>query len=637
MKMESIDLLRPETAMNNYRNQIKHTIDAYSVPHIVVGEALQNALDAVAIATTQKKILKGEISIEINFDSNTVIVKDNGIGFPNESGLLILGGTEKPKSSKTVAGMVGVGIKVVLYCTEFFSIKAKTDTECWTVEISGANRFKDDQSLQLNIPVPFSIDTSPLEKTGTNITYKFPGGENGMMNLFMEAVRNRIVETEVDADSGFPSIVKKSADSNQVVYLLASFLQRFSYVGDTLEPIGGRIGLNNTTIKVSLTSKNHGKDLGEFWSKRWGNEDTVEIEIKPQYLGVEQTIKLTKVQRPTIFKDNIGHGGTGLSRTSSGFNVTNYTTPQEYKNLLSNSRGEFPSKDILDRFERRLFPKINCIKLTIGRIPQLSQYLPNGSRRVLSANGVVTEHDLEITSGRNQQYVRCVDLVIDLDAELNYGKTQLTNGPLVGLVREFVNESYKRTIQYAAANFVGKIVEQTDDEPGDVFWARSDMSPRILDELCKQPRDENDVIALFVALVTSKKLYGYVIYGFSQSDKYDSRMVVLRECDRSDLLKNHTENDLRTVEFKLAVSSIIRDFNSENKDIKDIHLLVAWEKGELKDTRFSLEVIEYSTAFQYSPKKVFSGATHYLNDNRSGKQLQVLLLKDYIDKYHDKA
>ena len=139
-----IDLLRPNSAIDNYRNQIRHTIDAYSVPHVVVGEALQNALDAIAVATIDHGLRAGEISIDINFDTNTVSVSDNGVGFPNKSELLILGGSGKQRSSKTVAGMVGVGIKVVLHCAEHFAIRAKSKTEAWAVELSGAHRFKDD-------------------------------------------------------------------------------------------------------------------------------------------------------------------------------------------------------------------------------------------------------------------------------------------------------------------------------------------------------------------------------------------------------------------------------------------------------------------------------------------------------------
>ena len=34
---------------------------------------------------------------------------------------------------------------------------------------------------------------------------------------------------------------------------------------------------------------------------------------------------------------------------------------------------------------------------------------------------LATVHELDITSGRNQQYVRCIDLVMDLDAERLHG------------------------------------------------------------------------------------------------------------------------------------------------------------------------------------------------------------------------
>lgn len=45
-----IDLLNPSGSdfyRSNYLNQIQKTIDAYSVSAIVLGEALQNAIDAI--------------------------------------------------------------------------------------------------------------------------------------------------------------------------------------------------------------------------------------------------------------------------------------------------------------------------------------------------------------------------------------------------------------------------------------------------------------------------------------------------------------------------------------------------------------------------------------------------------------
>lgn len=115
----------------------------------------------------------------------------------------------------------------------------------------------------------------------------------------------------------------------------------------------------------------------------------------------------------------------------------------------------------------------------------------------------MTAHEIEFTRGQNQQYVRCFDLVIDVDAQLNYGKTHLTDRHLVGRINRFLDDAYGRTIQNAAAKFVGKILPPPDEH--DIFLQRPDLaSPNLV--MRKEPRDENDVIALFFELAGRRHL-----------------------------------------------------------------------------------------------------------------------------------
>ena len=626
---ESFDLLDPrEALLDQYRNQIRHTIDAYSPGHIVIAEAIQNALDAIAKQNTGN----GFIDIHIDYDTSTVTVSDNGVGFPNEPRLLILGGSDKKKSSRTTAGMVGVGIKVVLYCSSHFEIRSNTGSETWCVEVKDAFKYADDASLKLPIPMPFQKDLAPREEQGTTVRYKFPHSNDSSswrLRQFSDHIRSRLVDPQIGEEKGFVETLAKSKSKTVVADLFSFYLRRFTYAGDTLGPLGGRDGLTGTRVKLTITSSNTAEQMGEFWAGHWGDNKNETCEFEPSYLSVGETVNLTTVKRPGIYDENLGNGGQNLDRTASGFNVTNYSSNDDFKKLLKNKKGDLPGN--LENYEKKLFGVLNCVEVTIGRIPQFNDYLPHGSRRVLSANGVVTEHDIAITSGRNQQYVRCLDIVVDLDAQLNYGKTHIVNGHLVALAREFVNDAYLRTLQTAAARFVGKIAEDDDDEQEDVFWARADLSKITSVPIQKVPRDENDVIALFVSLLTANHINDYLIYGLSQQDRYDARMVIRRDCDATDLLENHVESDLRIVEFKCVATSIVKDFESDIKDPKELHLVIAWDAGTISGTRFSIENIVHSKAYASSPQKVFPGAGHYIHDNKTGRELQLVLLKPYIE------
>ena len=48
--MEDLDLLNPSDLREHYCHQLKQTISAYNPTQIVLGEALQNAIDAIVEA-----------------------------------------------------------------------------------------------------------------------------------------------------------------------------------------------------------------------------------------------------------------------------------------------------------------------------------------------------------------------------------------------------------------------------------------------------------------------------------------------------------------------------------------------------------------------------------------------------------
>ena len=90
-----LDLLCPrgaeEQLRQNYIHQLSQTITAYLPSYIFVGEALQNALDAIRDGGAGNH----RIEVRMDFDERTVSVRDSGPGFPDKPSLLFLGGGEK--------------------------------------------------------------------------------------------------------------------------------------------------------------------------------------------------------------------------------------------------------------------------------------------------------------------------------------------------------------------------------------------------------------------------------------------------------------------------------------------------------------------------------------------------------------
>ena len=627
--MDPLDLLNPSNLSEHYRHQLRQTINAYNPTQIVLGEALQNAIDAIVQVDDGAA---HEININLDLDQKSVTVTDTGIGFPNNPSLLFLGGGTKRSGSRKLFGLVGVGIKVVLFSSKEFRLRASSDQGAFRYEISDAYQFEKDPPPNLQAPSQFPDDASPLNN-GTEVYYCFPEHtEDNPVEQFIQNMYDQCLPRGNDYDFGktLKLAVKRGFYENRMAGLMAAFLRRYTYAGDVLNGLDKKQELLNTTIHVHVTCSNPSEGFGDKIGDLFDGKTQFSFELKPKYLLVSETCNWVPQQnRPGLFRESLGRGGTNLTRTWRGFNTCLYTDAEDYEKLLTDKNGEFPKvvKESIEEYRDRLFPRINGILLAIGQIPLLEEFLPGGSQRVISANGVVTTHEVGLTRGRTQQYARSFDLVIDVDAPLNYGKSQLTDTHLVSRIRRFVNATYATTIQTAASNWVGRVNPPDADDQYDFFLKRDDLGMPEL-AIKKASRDENDVIALFFELLGRGYIDGYQSFGLSQMDRYDGKFILRRSGDKTNPVIPADDRQLSAVEFKVTASSLIRDLECRAKDPRELKLVIAWDEGASNSDQFGFADIEHS---RYYPDNVYPSVTRYLQDTRSGSQIQVLLLKSVVD------
>ena len=630
----AFDLLNPATEFReNYLHQLKQTIVAYNPTQIVLGEALQNAIDAIVEADG----ISHEIIIDLDLDNKSVKVTDTGIGFPNDPKLLFLGGGTKRDGNPRLFGFVGVGIKVVLFSSKKFSIRAHSHDESFHYEISDAYQFDKEPPPNLPAPDQFCKDPSPLKK-GTEIYYQFPNQiARDPVEQFMQNMHAQCLPQGNDTGFGktLKSAVERGFYENRFSGLMEVFLRRYTYAGDVLNYLGRKKELTDTAIKINVTCSNPSGAFGDEIGDLFDGKTEFAFKINPRYLLVSDNLNWVPQQnRPGLYREALGRGGTNLTRTWKGFNFSSYFDTEDYEKLLTNKDGELPKtvRESIKEYREKLFPKINGILLTIGHIPLFEEYLPNGSQRVISVNGVTTTHAIDLTRGRNQAYVRCFDLVIDINAQLNYGKSQLTDSHLVHRIRRFVNDAYATTIQTAASNWVGRVKPPTEDEEPDFFLRRESLGiPNLA--VKKVPRDENDVIALFFELLGREYLIGYQNFGLSQVDRYDGRFLIKRSGEKENPIVPADDRQLSAIDFKVTAASLIQDLERESKDPRELKLVIAWNEGSSNSDQFGFADIEHSS---YHPDRVYPEVTRYLQNTRSGAQIQVLLLKSVVDNIREK-
>jgi hypothetical protein len=613
----AVDLLNPPDAFReNYLHQLQQTIDAYSIPLRVLGEPLQNAIDAAEETASEK----GHIRVSIDFDKSVISVADNGPGFPQNPSLLFLGGTGK--LGKPQRGRVGVGIKVTIYSSKHFTLRARTADGAWRIEIKGANKFQEIKQL----PIETTEDPKPLEQPGTLVEYALPPE-------LVRAMVSEIVQSSLPegSEGGFGKTIQlpKSPYPSAFAALLTAFLRRYTYLGDVLPLIDKKRVKKDLTVEIAIHCSDPASAFGPGVGALFGKPGTQAFTVPAAYLTAAETVTWAPkgFKKPEIYNDTLGDGGNKLERTD-GFNHLIITTPEEYKALLVNKRGRINTSH-LPEYEKLLFPKINGIVLTIGRIPDFDTYLPGGSARLISANGVVTAHDVNPVSGRNQEYVRCLDLTIDVDAELNYGKTQLTDMQLVNRIRRFVNDAYAAVLQNAAGNWVGKMPAPEEEEE-QIHVQRPELGVEALIQR-KEPACENDVIALFFELAGRGYFPDYQIFGLSSYDRYDGKAAILREADEPEKVFNpQDDSKLRNIEFKLHAGEVIRDFERGQKYANEIALVIAWQEGETDSKEYKIYDVQHSEAYKASPKRVFPRVTKYIYDAKQGTEVQIVLLQQVV-------
>ena len=161
----------------------------------------------------------------------------------------------------------------------------------------------------------------------------------------------------------------------------------------------------------------------------------------------------------------------------------------------------------------------------------------------------------------------------------------------------------------------------------------------------KEPGTEQDVVAIFHALLGAGLLRGYQILAvFGSSQKYDGVFKYSLPKEDGVLLgrtalglppesfgqKAAIEFPPSILEFKPLLHRLVVDFEEDNKTFEDITLAIAWDVGDANAFQGSSQY-RLETASEAGPAKQFFGETHLLSTTGIAKKIHVILLKHVID------
>src|SRR4029077_18795241 len=164
--------------------------------------------------------------------------------------------------------------------------------------------------------------------------------------------------------------------------------------------------------------------------------------------------------------------------------------------------------------------------------------------------------------------------------------------------------------------------------------------------LLSVPREEQDVIALFHELVGMHIIRGLRFYSTGYNTRYDS--LYTYKYDRTHMFDKEkcfwgvdpnvvpSESGALVLEYKYSFESLIRDFEKDEKNPKEISLLVCWELGP--DAKKMFELGSYMKGQEGGTRETF-GATHaaYMGTGHTTKIFEIVCLADFIEYYKDPA
>lgn len=159
------------------------------------------------------------------------------------------------------------------------------------------------------------------------------------------------------------------------------------------------------------------------------------------------------------------------------------------------------------------------------------------------------------------------------------------------------------------------------------------------------PQSEQDVIVLFNQLLAGGVIRGLKLLATSQSKQYDGvfRYIAKKPLENHifDKEKNplgvqdfHFPNEIishpKILEYKFNVDALIREFESEEKNEREIDLIVAWDLGDEWRKNYEITSLLDLDNIQH---REFHGLTHTVNTSTS--KFQAIILGELIDYLND--
>lgn len=623
-----------EAAVMALKREIKNILSSYVGWYDPFCELIQNALDSVEARVEEiKRLGSGEaylpsIVIIIDIKSNKLTVSDNGIGLSKDQFQQFLAPNFSFKSGQT-RGHKGVGATYVAYGFNYLQVATKTSDFNAIGKITGARAWLDNPTPSGNPKV--IPDQSPVVDQGFNE-----------------------IDRGVSITVGFDDLTHPK----RLDWIQASEAKNWKKILYIKTGLGAVFPNENIHTKITVIDSEGGVTNEESKGIAY-NWIYSEAAKKARYRDILETER-------SLFDKN-GASFKHPDRISNLDFVYETWTAQELITALEKS---------LDSEDLELLNKHNpLVSVEFGYTAKLWQkfndslglranYRVMNSGIQLAANNMPQGETLQIPLNRNIGRQNQVHFLIHFE---NYSPDLGRKGFHRELT-DFSKEIARKLTESLLSKIRGRLKANTGVAP-DLLRAQqvSDWKKEMVAHETSYPLDltnpnfflptkrvsitsiptrEQDVIALFNQLVAGGVIRGIRIMSTNERLTYDGLYKIAFDLTVDNYVYDSQTNPLgidkenaqqltglvtepRVLEYKYSLDGLIEDFESGDKNSKDIDLSIVWCTGDLYKERFAITTLLLKENIAL---RQFHGASHMLCDIESGERvLDLIVLEELID------
>jgi hypothetical protein len=626
-----------ELAIHSTRQQIRNILKSYVGYYDPFCELLQNAMDAV---DKREELVKEEsytkkINIIIDLKENSVYVSDNGIGFDEVQFKTFLSPNISFKISGKSRGNKGVGTTYIAYGFNRTEIFTKTNNYLNYAFIEGGRKWIDDIDNSNEMPYVQTIDSIDSKFTydrGTSFKIYFSNNEG-------EKIKD-------------------------LLWLAIDTAEAWKYVLLTNTPLGHLdMDSNKSSIKFDLTIiRSNGT------TSCLSNEDAV-------YYYPHKFLSNNSIDLETVIKwqkEEIDKGKNGKN------------TPQRFNRKLALYRF-FDMSNVLalaarsKRFEDQEIDLINDYKIcaygffcnSVDRWKDINEKIIKTRKGVsavtfglqMATDNMIQGNSIQIPLTSNIGQQKQSQIIVHFNgAEPDLGRKgfqpelKVIAEKIAAMIVSLGLSTWKELLAAdghyelrdskakSLHDYIREMESHEVTNPLKII-SESFFLPTKEISITSIPKSEQDVVVLFNQLLAGGVIRSIELMASSTYAQYDGLYKIRIKAPLENHFYDKKNNPLgiekerpiepgimtapACLEYKYSFDALLQDFDNEDKDPRDIGLVIVWTMGNRWRERF--QTISYLLP-DYRDRRPYHGITHEVFDGASNNRaFYVVVLEELVD------